>query len=386
MTRRVSVIHVITSKAWGGLELYTVSLAKKLIDSGVKTAIYCLANTKVEREAKKLGIPVFYGIKQARISVKDILQLRHVLRQEHFDVVHAHTRQDVWLVSLATRFFGKKIPLIFSLYMSAPPKKDPLHRLIYSKVDVVTSSSETLNQQIKKNFPIKSSRVKLLRYGRDLFLLDRNTEERNRLRFLWKTNPKDLVVLTMCRLDPQKGVRELAESLLYLNQNIRAQVKIWIMGEPTLSHLDPNGQPVYEEQSKKFYEWLVDFTQQQEVRGRIELIPFQKNVVPYLEAADVFALLTYKETYSLSILDAMNHGLPVIGTNTGGTPEQVKDGERGLLVPPKDAQAVAQAISFYAENPAQRAQHGQAAKIWVQSEHNWNQTISKLVEIYTASK
>lgn len=130
----------------------------------------------------------------------------------------------------------------------------------------------------------------------------------------------------------------------------------------------------------------MNFVQQEEVRGRIELIPFQKNVVPYLEAADAFALLTYKETYSLSILDAMNHGLPVMGTNAGGTPEQVKDGERGLLVGPKDAQAVAKAISFYAENPAQRAQHGQTAKIWVQSEHNWKQTISKLMEIYTTSK
>jgi glycosyltransferase involved in cell wall biosynthesis len=381
MTHHFSVLHVITSHAWGGLELYTVALVQKLHDSGVKTAIYCLPNTKVEKEAQKLGIPVFHGIKQARISVKDILRLRSLIAKEKFDILHVHTRQDVWLASLVSLLYSK-IKVIFSLYMSAPSKKDLIHRFIYKRISVITSSSEILNERIKRNFPIDANHVELLRYGRDIFSCDKNIEECEKLRSIWNTDKKQIVITTMCRLDPQKGVREIAESLLLLKPDVKAKVKIWIMGEPTLSHLKEDGSPVYEEESEKLYLWLLDFIKTKEVLNHIELIPFQKNIIPYLESTDVFALVTYKETYSLSVIDAMNHGLPVIGTNTGGTPEQVQDGVRGILVNPKDPMGIAKAITAYVENPSLQKQHGEAAKTWVQSEHNWKHTIQQLIDIY----
>lgn len=382
MTHHIRVIHVITSHSWGGLELYTVTLIKKLLDSGVETAIYCLPGTKVAAEAKKLGIPIFYGIKQARISVKDILNLRGILKAESsFDIVHVHTRQDVWLASLVLLLFRTK-KAIFSLYMSAPSKKDPIHKFIYKRISAITSSCELLNNQVRENYPVNPKRVHLLRYGRDPFLYDKNKDECKRTRQLWNTNETDVVVTTMCRLDPQKGVREFAESFLLLKPEIRRRVKFWILGEPTLQYTKEDGTPVYEEESEKLHQWLLDFIKKDEVECRIETIPFQKNIIPYLEASSVFALVTYKETYSLSIIDAMNHGLPVIGTNTGGTPEQIENDRRGFLVNPKDSLAIAQAITAYVENPELRLQHGAAARQWAQKEHSWNNTLGKLIDLY----
>ena len=77
MTESICVLHILTSHAWGGLELYVVSLVKKLLDAGTKSAIYCIQNSKVDREAQKLGIPVYYAYKQARVSFKDILKVRN---------------------------------------------------------------------------------------------------------------------------------------------------------------------------------------------------------------------------------------------------------------------------------------------------------------------
>lgn len=382
MKQHFSVIHVITSQSWGGLELYVVTLAQKIQKSGLKTAIYCLPNTKVAMEAKKRGIPLFHGIKQARISVKDILSLKEIVQKESFDVLHAHTRQDVWLCSLVSFLRFKSLPVVFSLYMSAPKKKDLLHRMVYSRVGVITSSSTLLNQQIKKNFPVRDNQVRLLRYGMDCFQNDKNNNEVGQLRGLWNTKPDQIVVLTMCRLDPQKGVKELAESLLLLSPAVRPRVKLWIMGEPTLKHLDQTGAPVYEQASWELFQWLLNFIKDPAVKGQIEWIPFQKNPVPYLEAADVFALLTDKETYSLSVLDAMNHGLAVIGTNAGGTIEQLGEGSRGILVQPKDPAAVARAIEQYVEVPALKRLHGDLGRSWVQSEHHWDHSLQCLNDIY----
>ncbi|MES2614027.1 MAG: glycosyltransferase family 4 protein, partial [Bdellovibrionota bacterium] len=277
-------------------------------------------------------------------------------------------------MSLSVRF-------IHSLYMSAPSKKDFLHRLIYSKIDAITSSSEILNERIKKNYPVPESKVHLLRYGRDQNDFEKNSQESLFIRQILNAKKNDFVFATMCRLDSAKGVREIAESLLHLSQVVKEQIKIWIMGEPTLLYTNEFGNPVYEEQSLELYEWLKNFVEQN--KNSIELIPFQKNIQPFLDAMDVFILATYKETYSLSVLDAMCAGIPVIGTNSGGTPEQVKNLERGFLVEPKSAKSIAEAITYYVENKIMIQEHGQAAKLWVRQEHDWNKTILQLKKLYS---
>jgi D-inositol-3-phosphate glycosyltransferase len=227
-----SILHIATSHAWGGLEFYVVTLIKSLLNSGAKTALYCLEGSKIDSEAKKLGIPIFYGYKQARISIKDILKVRKILQIESFDVIHTHTRQDVWLGSLVKMSLKNK-KHIFSLYMSAPSKKDIFHRFIYSRIDAITSSSEILNERIKKNYPIHPLNVHLLRYGREQDNFEKNQEESFTLKRLWHTSPEQLVFATICRLDSGKGVREIADSILYLPPQIKNKIKIWIIGEPT---------------------------------------------------------------------------------------------------------------------------------------------------------
>ena len=266
--------------------------------------------------------------------------------------------------------------------MSAPAKKDIFHKFIYKQVNAITSSSEILNQRIKKNYPVPEFKVHLLRYGRDQNKFDKNIEEALFIRKLWNTKEKELVFATMCRLDSAKGVREIAESLLHLKLEVKNKIKIWIIGEPTLLYTNTLGEPVYEKQSLQLYEWLKSFIAKSE--GKIELIPFQKNIKPYLDAMDVFILATYKETYSLSVLDAMSASLPVIGTNSGGTPEQIKHMERGYLIEPKSSQSIAAAITYYVENQERILQHGAASYLWVKQEHDWYKTINELKELYNS--
>jgi glycosyltransferase involved in cell wall biosynthesis len=139
--------------------------------------------------------------------------------------------------------------------------------------------------------------------------------------------------------------------------------------------------PVYEPQAQETFDWLKDFAQKNEVEGRLQLIPFQKDTLPYLAAMDIFVLGTYKETYSLAVIDAMLMGLPLIGTNTGGTPEQLGQ-DRGILVEPQSAQSIADAIVRYVEQPELRARHGENGKVWAQREHSWENKLGKLAGLY----
>ena len=81
-----------------------------------------------------------------------------------------------------------------------------------------------------------------------------------------------------------------------------------------------------------------------------------------LRAADLLCLPTLAENLALVLLEAAATGLPAVAFDVGGTREAVRDGETGLLVPPKDDAALAAAIGALAADPARRASMGDAAR------------------------
>lgn len=80
------------------------------------------------------------------------------------------------------------------------------------------------------------------------------------------------------------------------------------------------------------------------VESSVELAGFAPDVWPYLSRANVFALASRYEPLGVAAQEAMAAGLPVVATNVGGLPEVVQDGKNGLLVPPADPTAMANAL------------------------------------------
>jgi glycosyltransferase involved in cell wall biosynthesis len=86
------------------------------------------------------------------------------------------------------------------------------------------------------------------------------------------------------------------------------------------------------------------------------------DVTDYLLAADLFVLPSSTEGMSNALLEAMAVGLPIVATRVPGNCELIRDEDSGLLVEPKDPQALAQAIIRLLSSPEQAARLGQAAR------------------------
>ncbi len=91
-------------------------------------------------------------------------------------------------------------------------------------------------------------------------------------------------------------------------------------------------------------------------------VGFQRNVPQWLTAADVCLVPSHAEPLGNATLEAMAHGRPVIGTQVGGIPEMVVDGETGLLVPPHDPPRLAAAIDRLLGDAGQRGRLGAAGR------------------------
>jgi len=82
----------------------------------------------------------------------------------------------------------------------------------------------------------------------------------------------------------------------------------------------------------------------------------------YLQAADIGLFTSDSESFCLGILEGMFFGCPSVSTRVGGIPEVIDHGATGLLVPPGDALALAEAVEGLIGNPAHRAELGAAAR------------------------
>ncbi len=110
-------------------------------------------------------------------------------------------------------------------------------------------------------------------------------------------------------------------------------------------------------------------------------VPWQKLADWYCRAT-VFAMPSFYETFGISVIEAMAFGLPVVATKTGGLPEVVEDGVTGILVPPGDSQALAEALACLLSDPEMRRRMGRAGQERVRAEFTVDRVIDRTLAVY----
>jgi glycosyltransferase involved in cell wall biosynthesis len=115
---------------------------------------------------------------------------------------------------------------------------------------------------------------------------------------------------------------------------------------------------------------------------RPHLLGHREDVDRIYRMFDAFALNSFGEGMSNTLLEAMASGLPIICTAVGGNVELVAHRERGMLVPPGDDAAIAQAILEYSATPDLRALHGTTARQYIESNFSLDQMVRRYVALY----
>ena len=115
--------------------------------------------------------------------------------------------------------------------------------------------------------------------------------------------------------------------------------------------------------------------------NRFVFTGFRKDVGNFLKSYDIFVQASYLEGLGTSILDAQSVGLPVVATRTGGIPEVVAHEKTGILVPPRDARSLADAILELAHDAPKRRRLGAAGQEAVNA-FSIEKTVSRNIAMY----
>ena len=135
--------------------------------------------------------------------------------------------------------------------------------------------------------------------------------------------------------------------------------------------------------------WRVESLQHQvkeaRLEDRIRFTGFRRDIPLVMRGLDILVLASDAEPCGRVLFEAMASGTAIVATNSGGTPEIVRDGCEGLLVPPGDPDALTHAISRLIEDPTLRASLGRAGVARAQKEFTIQRHIARTLDVYATA-
>jgi glycosyltransferase involved in cell wall biosynthesis len=262
--------------------------------------------------------------------------------QSDYDVLHVFTPDtSATLMIRAGKAAG--IPVLYH-EMGTPhylPALDPHYKRLEKVLPLcseVAALSPILARQWSERFPFLSS-VSVLP------LITHDTEMLNVSAKLASNGKRETIFGYAARIEAGKGPFVLAEAMAQLRQN----------GQDVLVRLAGTGPAMQEVKAR---------VRELQLNGSWEFVGSYDGAVgcsAFMRTLDVFVLPSFAEGTSKSIIEAMAHGLPIITTNVGGSPDLLTP-DAGILVPPGDSAALAGAMQYLASDPALRKRMGQAAR------------------------
>jgi len=354
--RRMRVVHVTQYLDMGGQEKLLVEFARHADRSRFDLHFVCLSNKgPLANEIEKLGWPVTAFNSPSGFTPGLIPRLALFFRRQSANVVHTHESRPLVYAAPAARLACVKrvIHTRHGRSSDSTPRQIYLTNLAARCVDFYVSVSEDCTRLTLAE-GLKWTRLETIRNGIDI----------ERFSFVGPTPGGPAVIVA--RLNPEKDIATLLQATaLVAREDPNYRLKI-IGDGPQRGDLE------------KLKDELG-------LRNVVAFLGMRDDIPTLMGTASVVVLSSVSEGISLTLLEAMARGLPVVATKVGGTPEIVSHGLTGLLVPPSAPRMMADALLELRRDPLRSRQMGVAGRKRVEEFFDIRRMVARYEEIYTES-
>lgn len=341
MGRPLRILHTESSHGWGGQEIRILTEAHGMQARGHQVLIVTTGGAELLPAAAQLGLATAV-VPMRRKGLAELLAVRRWLasRRGLFDVINTHSSTDSWLFALARATLGDATPIVRTRHVSTAVNSGWATRWLYTRATAhIVVTGEALRRQLHAQNGFALEHMTSVRTGIDLHRYRPGDRAAHR-RLL--NIPQKAVIGIVATLRDWKGHDYLLEAVRALEG--RTDLLLLVVGDgPRRAHLEQR-------------------TDALGIRDAVRFVGNRDDVEQWLPAFDLFVLPSYgEEGVPQAIMQAMACGLPVVSTPVGAIPEVVADEQTGLLVPPRDAGALAAAIARLIGDPATCARFSAAA-------------------------
>ncbi len=355
---RWRICSLITELRVGGAQNVLADVVLGLPRERYEQTVACLFDAgETAQRLRQAGIEVVDLGMRGKADVRVVWRLARLLRRLRPQLLHTHMFHANLLGRVVGRLAG--VPYVVSTEHTMGQEgqlRRFLDRLTSPLADRVVAVSESVGAFVRETVGISPQRVVVIPNGIDLARCQTAltpAEARDRLGL-----PADVPVIgTIGTLRPVKGTDMLLQAFALL-QGEFPTAQLLIVGDGV------------ERESLRVLAVELGLSAKTTFTGN------RSDVGDLLAAMTVFCLPSHWEGLPLAALEAMCAGLPLVATRVGGTPEVVRDGETGRLVPPADPEAMAQAVAGFLRDPVRSAAIGATGRRWVEE----NYTRARMVE------
>ncbi|HRV93205.1 MAG TPA: glycosyltransferase [Anaerolineae bacterium] len=364
----VKILYFITELNIGGAEKVLVHLISKLDRTHFDPIVVCLydGNGPIAAEIRALNVPVIDLNMRTRWDVTAIRRFYQLVRREKPVIIHASLFHANVIGRLVGRMAG--VPLIITCRQNISIGgrwREQINRLTASWDDKVVAVCELAREAELEHAGVAQEKVVTIYNTIDptVFHNDHRPKKSN-IRNELGIPPDLLLIGSVGRLHPQKGLSYLLEATAQLKKQSPVDFRLLVVGDGQLR------------------DDLIAQSRTLGIADRTIFAGARTDVPDILGELDIFAFPSLWEGLPLALLEAMAAGLPVVATAVGGTPEVVQNGQTGILVPPGDHQSLAIALERLITEPDLRLKMGQAGLNRIQQAFTVEQMVEKYHNLY----
>ena len=344
-------------------------LSKEFEVIGLSSSGTDLDEVKNRERVKTIAVEMQRGMSPFK-DIVSLVKLYLVFKKEKPQIVHSITPKAGLLCMLAAKFAGVPIRMHMFTGLLFPTMKG-FSQKFFIKMDQLLCWAATNiypeGNGVKQdliNYNITSKPLKVLANGNvngidlDFFSPKQISEDqkyqlRNELNF----DPQDFVFVFVGRLVGDKGINELVDAFKSFDNS---NVKLLLVGP-----LELKQDPIKEATIKEITN-----------NKNIISVGSKSDVRPYLAISDVLVFPSYREGFPNVVLQAGAMELPCIVTNISGCNEIIEEGKNGIIIPPKNKLAIANAMNFVIDNKDKKEFFMKNARSMIESRYNqklvWN--------------
>lgn len=365
------VVHIIYRLDFGGLETLLVECINRMPHDKYRHAIVCLTGyTDFARTIQNPQVQLFALDKQPGLGLSIHFKLWKLLRKLQPKILHTYNISTVEYAFTATLAgVPVRVHAEHGRDASDPQgrnrKHNYLRRALVPLIDCFVPVSQDLRDWLGKLIKVPGEKNLLIHNGvdTDKFRPPANGEVAERiLPFKGK-----FVIGTVGRIQDVKNHAGLINAFVRLRELLpdrRDDIRLVIVGDgPLLPTI----------RQKVLDNGLTDL---------VWLPGSRTDIADLMRAYSIFVLPSLAEGTPVTILEAMASGLPVVATRVGGVPEVVVNDQTGLLVPPSDTEALAQAMALYAQRPTLVRLHGDAGRELVEQRSSVTAMVKGYMQLY----
>jgi glycosyltransferase involved in cell wall biosynthesis len=357
--RPLFIVHTESSLGWGGQEIRILSEAQGLIGRGHQVTLLCPPESRIHAEAAAWKVPVV-AVPIARKRPAGVRALFRWLKRHRCDVVSTHSSTDSWLAAIALLALGRPYPMVRTRHISAPVPRNLPTRWLYTHATArIVTTGEALKKELIETNGYRAARIDSVPTGIDGARFAPG--DRAAARASLGLPAEGTLVGIVATLRSWKGHRYLVEAVAALP----GTVALAIVGDGP---------------QRKALEALVD---KLGLRTRVRFAGNQRDVLPWLQALDIFVLPSYaNEGVPQALVQAMLAGLPCVTTHAGSIAELAVPEQTALVVPPQDVPALRAAIERILKDPSLGKRLGAAARKHCSERYSYERMLERMETIY----